>query len=244
MIIVNQNVTTANTSPPPPTPSPAKKPNKLLVIAISMFLLGGLGGYLIGINKVSLPYDKKPNGVACTMEALICPDGSSVGRTGPNCEFAPCPRSNQNQTETENLKVYKSETGLYEISIPSNWSAGEHPHEFGGPIYISPLNPIRSDYVQLKNSAGEAIHDTIEALEGKDVDENYTFITNETTQTNIKGNNITRDKGIVTSKTYVNIQGIRTIINTTSKSVTFILFNAEHTQVYDQILSSFKFLGE
>lgn len=27
----------------------------------------------------------------CTMEAKICPDGSAVGRTGPNCEFAPCP---------------------------------------------------------------------------------------------------------------------------------------------------------
>lgn len=30
-------------------------------------------------------------GVACTMEAKICPDGSAVGRTGPNCEFAACP---------------------------------------------------------------------------------------------------------------------------------------------------------
>lgn len=28
---------------------------------------------------------------ACTQEALICPDGSAVGRTGPNCEFAACP---------------------------------------------------------------------------------------------------------------------------------------------------------
>ena len=27
----------------------------------------------------------------CTMEALICPDGSAVGRSGPNCEFSPCP---------------------------------------------------------------------------------------------------------------------------------------------------------
>jgi hypothetical protein len=27
----------------------------------------------------------------CTAEAKICPDGSAVGRTGPNCEFAPCP---------------------------------------------------------------------------------------------------------------------------------------------------------
>jgi len=33
------------------------------------------------------------NGV-CTLEAKICPDGSSVGRTGPNCEFAPCPEDN------------------------------------------------------------------------------------------------------------------------------------------------------
>lgn len=30
--------------------------------------------------------------VACTMEAKQCLDGSSVGRTGPNCEFAPCPK--------------------------------------------------------------------------------------------------------------------------------------------------------
>ena len=30
----------------------------------------------------------------CTMEAKICPDGSAVGRTGPNCEFAVCPAVN------------------------------------------------------------------------------------------------------------------------------------------------------
>jgi hypothetical protein len=35
---------------------------------------------------------------ACTMEEKICPDGSSVGRTGPNCEFAPCPVPNNQQT--------------------------------------------------------------------------------------------------------------------------------------------------
>lgn len=31
--------------------------------------------------------------VACTMDARECPDGSYVGRVGPNCEFAPCPRN-------------------------------------------------------------------------------------------------------------------------------------------------------
>jgi|SRR5579872_508469 len=31
--------------------------------------------------------------VACTMEAKLCPDGTSVGRSGPNCDFAPCPNA-------------------------------------------------------------------------------------------------------------------------------------------------------
>lgn len=31
--------------------------------------------------------------VMCPMDAKLCPDGrSSVGRSGPHCEFAPCPR--------------------------------------------------------------------------------------------------------------------------------------------------------
>ena len=29
--------------------------------------------------------------IACTMEAKLCSDGSYVGRTGPYCEFSPCP---------------------------------------------------------------------------------------------------------------------------------------------------------
>lgn len=32
-----------------------------------------------------------PQQTACTLEAKLCPDGSYVGRTGPHCEFSPCP---------------------------------------------------------------------------------------------------------------------------------------------------------
>lgn len=39
--------------------------------------------------------DTIPNpgdGVVCTLEVMFCPDGvTAVGRSGPNCEFAPCP---------------------------------------------------------------------------------------------------------------------------------------------------------
>ncbi|MEQ1558943.1 MAG: hypothetical protein ABL933_08420 [Methyloglobulus sp.] len=30
--------------------------------------------------------------IMCTMEVKQCPNGSYVGRTGPRCEFAPCPK--------------------------------------------------------------------------------------------------------------------------------------------------------
>ena len=59
-------------------------PNKLKVGALILGIgfLGVLGLYLRPVSEQ----------VACTQEAKLCPaDGSLVGRTGPNCEFAPCP---------------------------------------------------------------------------------------------------------------------------------------------------------
>ncbi len=37
------------------------------------------------------PPQLDPPQYACTDDAKTCPDGSSVGRTGPNCKFATCP---------------------------------------------------------------------------------------------------------------------------------------------------------
>lgn len=39
---------------------------------------------------MSTPETETPEMVACTMDAMQCPDGSYVGRSGPNCEFV-CP---------------------------------------------------------------------------------------------------------------------------------------------------------
>lgn len=33
-------------------------------------------------------------GTVCTLDAKECPDGSYVGRVGPSCEFAACPKAN------------------------------------------------------------------------------------------------------------------------------------------------------
>lgn len=48
-------------------------------------------------------------GVACTQEVKLCPDGNTyVGRTPPNCEFSPCPGSScQQNTDCGNNQICK-----------------------------------------------------------------------------------------------------------------------------------------
>jgi len=72
--------------------------------------------------------------IACTAEAKICPDGSAVGRQGPNCEFVTCPSS----------------TPL----PPGNYS-------FYGKISIGPLCPVEPcnrtfDYSQVRVNVYDA----------------------------------------------------------------------------------------
>lgn len=44
-----------------------------------------------GTLPMTTPGIDNEEGIACTLDAKICPDGSAVGRTPPNCEFAACP---------------------------------------------------------------------------------------------------------------------------------------------------------
>jgi len=46
---------------------------------------------LVFIILLIIILNNKPT--ACTEEAKICPDGTAVGRTGPDCEFEDCPSS-------------------------------------------------------------------------------------------------------------------------------------------------------
>lgn len=65
-----------------------------LVIIISLALTGCQAPSSSGSGANLLPTPKgRGEMVVCPMDARICPDGrSSVGRTGPHCEFAACPR--------------------------------------------------------------------------------------------------------------------------------------------------------
>jgi len=67
-----------------------KNPIFVFVFIIIVFISGALL-YIYNPDPTEYKNPKEEGGVACTMEARLCPDGSYVGRVGPNCEFAPCP---------------------------------------------------------------------------------------------------------------------------------------------------------
>jgi len=97
-----------------------------LILLISLVVVGGGiysflkqgKGLEVKITSVSpTPAEKR----ACTLEAKICPDGTSVGRVPPSCEFAPCPTSVPSARPGWN--VYTNEKYGFEISYPEGYKA-------------------------------------------------------------------------------------------------------------------------
>lgn len=60
---------------------------KLLLAGIVLIVVVGLGGF---VYRNALEHRSTPTQTACTLEAKICPDGTTARRTGPSCAFAPC----------------------------------------------------------------------------------------------------------------------------------------------------------
>ncbi len=63
--------------------------NKLTILIIGFLVVGGTLAY--ALNKKAAYNPVKNSQKVCTMDAKMCPDGSYVGRSGLNCEFAQCP---------------------------------------------------------------------------------------------------------------------------------------------------------
>ncbi|MCX6766090.1 MAG: hypothetical protein NT136_03990 [Candidatus Moranbacteria bacterium] len=79
-----------------------------VVIIIILAITAGVFVWLAQKNQPEIisPPIQPPiskNQKFCTQEAKICSDGTSVGRTGPNCEFAPCPSETNCAKEGESI---------------------------------------------------------------------------------------------------------------------------------------------
>lgn len=109
-----------------------------LAVLLILFLLGATGiiGYQLGKKNTELvvtptPIESPepttpagsdiPEGVACTMDAKLCPDGSAVGRQGPNCEFAACPGEESQSSNEHFTQTYVSTTLKSSVKYPDSW---------------------------------------------------------------------------------------------------------------------------
>lgn len=102
------------------------------------------------------------NQTACTMEAKQCADGSYVGRTGPNCEFAACPNVSASPSavtdETADWQTYKNEQYGFEVKYPDDWRTSQCGVGRGFFLYCQGFGP---------QSVGEDISTAINVLNSK-----------------------------------------------------------------------------
>jgi hypothetical protein len=92
-----------------------KKPTIILLIILSIVAI------VLG-RMISL-HDGPTSIAACTQEALMCPDGTSVGRSGPQCAFATCATTTKTfegkltqQDQTFMLVISAPDTSTQEVS--------------------------------------------------------------------------------------------------------------------------------
>ncbi len=79
--------------------------NKILIIALVFILGAGIYGFY---NSRSNPESEQ---IVCTMEAKICPDGTAVGRSGPQCQFEECPTIKETTKAKIDEKIFNK--GVY-----------------------------------------------------------------------------------------------------------------------------------
>lgn len=99
----------------------------LVILLLSVVMLGG-GVFIYQKYSGSSPSESiiipspTPKLKACTLEAKLCPDGTSVGRTGPSCEFTPCPTSESTSSpDISTWKTYVNKVSGFSIKYPKNW---------------------------------------------------------------------------------------------------------------------------
>lgn len=108
----------------------------LLIIVISASVLYFVSSYF------------QINQTACTLEAKICPDGSSVGRSGPNCEFTPCPKVNKVVSPTIDSVEKMFCGGIKGVLCPTGYECiydGKYPDAGGTCIKIVQKPTITSN---------------------------------------------------------------------------------------------------
>jgi hypothetical protein len=142
----------------------------LVLILIVLVVIALVEGKLY-FARTSMP----GGGVACTADAMLCPDGSYVGRTSPNCEFVcPSPTSTAPGDTFAWLPYTDAEYGI-SLKYPPTWQeskgvmtvttpyvffgnplSGKQTYELKVSVYNNPQNLSAGDYVAQMLASDEA----------------------------------------------------------------------------------------
>ncbi len=228
--------------------------NNIKYILIVVILAAIVGGGILAYQYRWMP-KKELNNIICTMEAKLCPDGSYVGRTGPNCEFAPCPTAKLN--ETEDWKTYKSGQMGFEIKYPSDLGVSyERISSTGTEVYFYKSFQVAGEkinYIIMSIDVGSYYSQELmrEYTLDEWINENFLPLKEgESKKTivfgvdNYKGIKI-EAVGIIKLIPYVFIQKDKNIYEITGNVPSLnaeIPKDYDPNEIYNQMLSTFKFL--
>ncbi len=98
------------------------------------------------------------SGRACTLDAKICPDGTSVGRIGSDCEFAPCSGTAQSEFV---IQLYYRVKGKATYEAPLMLRGNEVSAKSEYSIRIPEIGPITIDSLRLDFIKGLSINEEV-----------------------------------------------------------------------------------
>lgn len=108
--------------------------NQASKLVIALFVAVALFAF-VGLLWRAVTRPVSPSGpvdVACTMDAKLCPDGSSVGRIPPSCEFAACPTPAASTSTTSPTTPPTSATGTESwVTTTTNGNTFSYPPTVG-----------------------------------------------------------------------------------------------------------------
>jgi len=195
----------------------------IILISVAAIAMSGYAAYY---------YFTSDEPIACKMDAKVCPDGSSVGRISPDCEFAECPEVID---PTADWQMYRNEEYGFELKHPTNWRKIENDGFIGfGPQTIASdsIFTIYKDKSIPEVGAGSNSNQEITKVE----DIQFKGLAAK----NISIKNISLNK--VSNRIFMNYNDFILSIGQSTINNTDYPFDHKYNNIIDEILSTFKFI--
>jgi len=125
-----------------------------ILLVVALLGLGVVLGYSFYVQPGTQDGVEEEQ-IFCTLEAKICPDGSAVGREGPNCEFAACP--GEVMKDVSGWKTYRNEEYGFQFMYPENPPAnGKYQYAYNWPPRVE-VEKVNSNFACQASGSGPGV---------------------------------------------------------------------------------------